>query len=108
VWGKELNAKDIHHEMFPLCCGKCVSNKAVQPWWQIFADEGVETELLKWLRQQSKDFYAAGLNAQIKRRDSFITVVDDMSRNKCFSFHVRISHVLLVISICDIFTDSPS
>jgi hypothetical protein len=30
-----------------------------------------------------------------------------MSRNKCF-FQVRILHVLSFISICDLFTDSPS
>jgi hypothetical protein len=30
-----------------------------------------------------------------------------MSRNKCF-LQVRISHVLRFISICDLFTDSPS
>jgi hypothetical protein len=34
-------------------------------------------------------------------------LVEDMSRNKYF-FQVRISHVLLFISICDLFTDSPS
>jgi hypothetical protein len=31
-----------------------------------------------------------------------------MSRNKCFCFQVRISQVLRFISICDLFTDSPS
>jgi hypothetical protein len=30
-----------------------------------------------------------------------------MSRNKCF-FQVRVSHVLRFMSICDLFTDSPS
>jgi hypothetical protein len=75
VWEKGLNAKDIHHEIFPVCGGKCVSSKAVQPWWQIFADdEAFETELRQWLRQQPKDFYAAGFNAHLKRRDSFINV----------------------------------
>jgi hypothetical protein len=28
----------------------------------------------KWLRQQSKDFYAAGFNALVKRRDKCINV----------------------------------
>jgi hypothetical protein len=33
-----------------------------------FADDGVvETELRKWLRQQLKDFYAAGFDALVKR-----------------------------------------
>jgi hypothetical protein len=30
-----------------------------------------------------------------------------VSKSKCFFFQVRISHVLLFISICDQFTDSP-
>jgi hypothetical protein len=34
-------------------------------------------------------------------------LVEDMSRNKCFP-SVRISHVLLFISICDQFTEFPS
>jgi hypothetical protein len=29
-------------------------------------DEKVEIEKRKWLRQQSKDFYAAGFNALVK------------------------------------------
>jgi hypothetical protein len=34
-------------------------------------------------------------------------LVDDMSRKKCF-FQVRISHVLGLVSICDVLIDSPS
>jgi hypothetical protein len=30
LWTKELNAKDIHKEMFPVCGGKCLSRKAVR------------------------------------------------------------------------------
>jgi hypothetical protein len=29
---KGLNAKDIHKEMFPVYCGKCLSRKAVHNW----------------------------------------------------------------------------
>jgi hypothetical protein len=37
------------------------------------ADDGkVETEMRKWLRQQSKDFYAAGFDALVKRWDKWI------------------------------------
>jgi hypothetical protein len=39
-----------------------------------FADENVETEVRKWLRQESKDFYAAGFEALVKRRDSCVNV----------------------------------
>jgi hypothetical protein len=37
-------------------------------------DEEFETEVRKWLRQQSKDFYAAGFDAPVKRLDKFINV----------------------------------
>jgi hypothetical protein len=32
VWAKELDAKDIHKEMFPACGGKGLSRKAVHNW----------------------------------------------------------------------------
>jgi hypothetical protein len=36
-------------------------------------DEEVEIELWKWLRQQSKDFYAVGFDAPVKRWDKCIS-----------------------------------
>jgi hypothetical protein len=40
-----------------------------------FADyEEVETEALKWPRQQTKDFYVAGFDALVKRWDKCINV----------------------------------
>jgi hypothetical protein len=29
LWAKGFNAKDIHKEVFPVYCGKCLSHKAV-------------------------------------------------------------------------------
>jgi hypothetical protein len=74
VWAKGLNAMDIHKEMFSVNCGKCLSCKAVHnwvkklpPWGRRFShDEKVETEVRKWLRQQSKQFYAADFDALVK------------------------------------------
>jgi hypothetical protein len=40
-------------------------------------------------------------------RTSVSMLMEDMSRNKCF-FQGRISHGLRSVSICDLFTDSPS
>jgi hypothetical protein len=65
--------------MFPVYCDKCLSRKAFRNWVEKrgrrFADEEeVETEVRKWLRQQSKDFYAAGFDALIKRWDKCISV----------------------------------
>jgi hypothetical protein len=37
-------------------------------------DEEVETEVRKWLRQQSQDFYAAGFDALVKRWDKCVSV----------------------------------
>jgi hypothetical protein len=37
-------------------------------------DEEVETEVCKWLGQQSKDFYAAGFDALVKRWNKCIDV----------------------------------
>jgi hypothetical protein len=37
-------------------------------------DKEVETEVWKWLRQQSKDLYAAGFDALVKRWDKCINV----------------------------------
>jgi hypothetical protein len=47
-------------------------------------------QVRKWLRQQSKINYVAGFDALVKRWDK---LVEDMSRDKCFS-QVRISYVL--------------
>jgi hypothetical protein len=76
---KELNAQDIHKEMFAMRGGRCLSRKAVHNWVEkrgnFFADdEEVETEVRKWLRQQSKDFYAADFDAHLKRWDKCINV----------------------------------
>jgi hypothetical protein len=55
-------------------------------------DEEVETEVRKWLRQQSKDFCAAGFERTGKVMEQIYQCCW-MSRNKCFS-QVRFSHVL--------------
>jgi histone-lysine N-methyltransferase SETMAR len=44
-------------------CGRCFTD-----------DEQVEMEMQKWLRQQSKDFYAASFTALVKRWDKCINV----------------------------------
>jgi hypothetical protein len=108
VWAKGLNAKDVHKEMFPVCGRKCLSRKAVYNWVKKFSQghskvTDDETEMRKWLRQQSEDCYAVGLDALVKRWDKCISVVE-----KYFFFQFRISHILCFISICHLFTDYPS
>jgi hypothetical protein len=38
------------------------------------ADDEVEMEVQKWLKQQSKDFYAVGFDTLVKRQDKCINV----------------------------------
>jgi hypothetical protein len=59
-------------------------------------DEEVDMKVWKWLRQECCGF----------RRTSK-AMVQDMSRN-IFFLHVRISHILCFITICDLFSVSPS
>jgi hypothetical protein len=62
-------------------------------------DEEVETEVWKWLRQQSKDFYAAGFDTLVKRRDKCISVWRRICREIkvfsglniiCFTFYIHL------------------
>jgi hypothetical protein len=70
--GKVLIAEDIHKEMFPVCGGKCSSHKGGgKPF---AADEEIEMAVRKWLRQQSKDFYATEFDALVKRWDKCMNV----------------------------------
>jgi hypothetical protein len=60
--------------MFSVYCGKRLSRKAVHNWVKKrdkrFADnDEFETEAQKRLRQQPKDFCAAGFDALVKRWD---------------------------------------
>jgi hypothetical protein len=76
LWTEKLSAKDIHKEMFPFYGGKCLLRKAVPRFvTKVFADKGeIETDVRKWLRQQSKYFYAVGFDALVKRWDKCINV----------------------------------
>jgi hypothetical protein len=79
LWAKGLNATHIHKEMFPVYGWKCSSLKAVhngvEKSGKYFADdEEAETEVRKWQREESKDFYAAGFDALVKRWDKCINV----------------------------------
>jgi hypothetical protein len=48
-------------------------------------DEEVEMEVRKWLRQRSKDFYAASFDALVKRWDKCINVGGGYVVKKKFS-----------------------
>jgi hypothetical protein len=83
--GKRTQCKGYHKQMFLVYGGKCLSRKAVYNWLEKrgrrFADdEEVEMEVRKWLRQQSKR-----LVLRVSTHWYVSMLVEDMSRNKCFS-----------------------
>jgi hypothetical protein len=53
LWAKGLNARDIHKKCCLLTVGS-VCRKWVDKRGKPFADEEVETDVRKWLRQLSK------------------------------------------------------
>jgi hypothetical protein len=73
-------------------------------------DEEVETDVRKWLGQQSKDFYATGFDALVKEWDTCIYVGGGYLEKQMFfpGSNIILVHVLHFISICDLFTNSPS
>jgi hypothetical protein len=74
LWAKGLNSKDINKKYFLFTAGSVCRVKRFTAGsrnchldGKRFADdEEVETEVWKWLRQQSKDLYAAGFDALAK------------------------------------------
>jgi hypothetical protein len=62
---KGLNAKDIPKKMFPVYGRKCLMRKTVHNWVEkrskrFAEEEEVETEVRKWLREQSKRLVCCG------------------------------------------------
>jgi hypothetical protein len=107
----ELYAKDTRKEMFPFCGGVCCVKRFTTGSRNSLKDvrksQMMSDQVRKWLRQQSKDFYVAGFEALVKRWDKCISVGGGYAEEYVFP-QDRISHVLRFISICDLFTDSPS
>jgi hypothetical protein len=65
-------------------------------------------QVRKWLRQKSKDLYAVGFEALVKRWDKCINFGGGYVEIYMFLFQVPISHDLRFMFICDLFTDSPT
>jgi hypothetical protein len=63
LWTKGPIANVIHKEVFLIYCWKCLPLKAVN-----------NSVAGKWLRQQSKYFYAAGFNTLVMRWDKCVNV----------------------------------
>jgi hypothetical protein len=72
-------------------------------------NEEVETEMRKWLRQQSKILVCCGFRRTGKAMGQAYQCCWRIRREiNVFFFQFRISHILRYISICDLFTDPPS
>jgi hypothetical protein len=85
LWAKGLNEMDIHKEMFPVYGVRFTAASRNMTKVSL---------LTKWLRQQSKDFYAAGFNALVKqcgwRICREINVFFSSSNITCVTFYIRL------------------
>jgi hypothetical protein len=79
LWAKELNARDIHKEMFLVYDGLCLSHKGVHNWVKKFShrrskvvDDDRPGE--KVAETTVKNFYAAGFDVLVKECDKCINV----------------------------------
>jgi hypothetical protein len=90
-------------------CVKRFTNGSRNSLKDVRKSRDMPDQVRKWLRQQSKYFYAAGFDALIKRWDKCVNVgAIYVEKQMLFPPQVRISYVLHFISICDLFTDSSS
>jgi hypothetical protein len=78
LWAKRLGAKDIRKDIFLFTVGSVcrvkrftAGSRNSQGRWKVRDDE---TEVRKWLGQQSENFCAAGFEALVKRWDKCISV----------------------------------
>jgi hypothetical protein len=62
-------------------------------------DEKVKTEMWKWLRQQSKDFYAAGSDALVKRRRRIRREIHVFPRFEYHIFYVLLPFVTYLLTL---------
>jgi hypothetical protein len=68
MWAKGLSAKIFIKKFFLFTMESvCRVKRFITGGEKRFADDEVETEVQKWLRQQSKDCYAAGFDALVKQ-----------------------------------------
>jgi hypothetical protein len=77
LWTEGLNAKYIHKEIFPIYGGVCRVRRFTSASRNSLKDvlkSQMMPDRVKWLRQQSKYFCAAGFDSLVKRWDKCINV----------------------------------
>ena len=77
-----MEAKDIHKEMLPMYGEHCLSRQAVHNWVQKFSEGRTSIEDERrvgriTLRQQPKEFCAAGFQGLVKRWDNCLNLNGD-------------------------------
>jgi hypothetical protein len=106
LWVKRHSAKDVHKEIFRVYCGKCLSLKAVHDWVEKFS-QGRSN--ITDGETKDKRLLCCGFRRNGKAMGQVYQYRWRIRREmNVFFFQVRISHVLLFITICDLFTDSCS
>jgi hypothetical protein len=99
LWAKRLNAKDIHKEMFPVYCGKCLSREVVHSWVKKVSQGRSKVPDNARRRGEVVDttvkiLYSASFAALVKRWDKCINAGGGHVKKKKYFFQVRISYVL--------------
>jgi hypothetical protein len=92
LWVKDLNAKDIHRETFPVYSRKRLPCKAVHNWVEKFSQERSEDS------DSARPGAEVAATGVLRVSTSVSALVEVMSRNKYF-VQLRISHTLRFISI---------
>jgi hypothetical protein len=96
--GKRSQCKGYSKEMFPVYDGSVRSQ----------VGQEILARMKRLKRRCGRLLYAAGFDALVKRWDECISVGGHVCVEIWMFVQVRISHVLRFISICDLFSDSPS
>jgi hypothetical protein len=107
LWGKGLNAKDIHKEIYPLYDGKCLSCKAFTTGRQAFRWRGRGSNVGAEVAEKVNRLLCCGFRlsgqamGQVHQCWWICREINGFPQ-------VRTSHVLHLIFICELFTDFPS
>jgi hypothetical protein len=99
LWANWLNAKHLL---------KCLSRKAVQRWCQTFCWWRSWNGCAEVAETTVKKILCCGFRRSGKAMTQVCQRWWRICRETNIFFQVRISHVLLFISICDVFTNCPS
>jgi hypothetical protein len=113
LWARGPNAKDAHREMLPVYGGKCLSLIAFHNWVEKFSQERSKVAHDTWQGAEvaettDKRLLCFGFRRTGKTMGQVYQCWLRICREINVSFQVRIPYVLRFISICDLFTDSPS